>query len=690
MAVSSAEAADDAAGGRPPIRIVIEGPGHDWADRNPGRLPPLTVWVHNHSDRPAVVVRPFMDWHEDRWHYEVRGNDMRRVGPAFRPYSSNPAPVHAEDLVLLGPDRWAAIFAPIHSKTAYASDGRPTVMGPVDLPPLPAGDYALRISYRVLSLPDYRSDQESDDEAARTLNPLIRPVFVSSEPYRFRVAPVPGRRDATPSDRIACPDGDDLWAAAWELRQGGEVGDATAAELLFLLADGSALPDVRTAAAIALSGRRPIPPEAFSALIRTVGDSRSSPEAREYAAQVFRDITPPPPWGPEVRHFTSPAAPAVPALTAMLRMKDDLYQHETPLQALAAIGPAARSAVPELLAMLERPDAPDWQIVGALSAVGADPPDIPAVSRALWQWYRRDPTVRHVALVALARLERPLGAAESDEIAERLVRCVADPWQGRRCPCICGCGRALAAMGAAGHAAAPRLRELCGRAFEPDVRVNAAFALMGVDPSSELPAKTLAAMLLQPPDDRPDDDDPRLTAIGEVRLPPARAALLALAGSEGRPGADGLLRSVTPALLESLRHGPLCGPPGRRRDDESLLHTMAEVLARVGPPARRWLPELRAVSRRYSPVPETGQVALAVWKVGGDPEPAVRKLIEAAAFDRYEYRNCLPTVLRIMEEAEPTVLPAVRPALQSLDWELPAADPNRPAIRRLLAADARR
>jgi len=195
---------------------------------------------------------------------------------------------------------------------------------------------------------------------------------------RVATAEHPGLNTASPTDR------------ADEVRRIGGRG-ATADLKALTGALGASDDGVREAGAWSLTQMGPAAGPAVPALVKAMEDS--SPGVRGLAALALRDVEP------------GASAPALQALTAHLSDPDENVRMMT-AQAIARQGPRAKSAIPALIALAQKPDQHPHVLRSVADALGLIGPDareaLPAL-RELW----KIPRVRWAADLAIKRIETP-------------------------------------------------------------------------------------------------------------------------------------------------------------------------------------------------------------------------------------------------------------------------------------------
>jgi HEAT repeat protein len=271
-------------------------------------------------------------------------------------------------------------------------------------------------------------------------------------------------------------------------------------------------------------------------------------------------------------------APAVAVLAAVLPRADDQHRRVA-VDALTALGPRARPALPALLDALGEGQIETRRLVArSLWGIGVEPASLP---RLLTDLPDHDPWVRLWVVRALTTLGPALAPA-----VPPLVEALADP--------------------------------------SPMVRDSLAWALLLAGPDPLPPLREALGSL-----------DPALRrgaaeALGRVRDPARREALesalgdadegVRFAAAEALPGAEGAVRALgdllrSPAARSRERAAYLLGGLGPEAAPavSALASTLADsdplvrqacawALGRVGPPAAQAVPALQAATRDEDPV----------------------------------------------------------------------------------------
>ncbi|WP_406695840.1 HEAT repeat domain-containing protein [Singulisphaera sp. Ch08] len=250
--------------------------------------------------------------------------------------------------------------------------------------------------------------------------------------------------------------------------------------------------------------------------------------------------------------FGALAAPAVPALTDALRDDDPLTRWFA-AAVLAEIGPMAKGAVPELIALLrskdELPPAPspvgfrmmrgkhDRLAVMAAEALGKIGPDARAAVVSLTEaLVDPDEVLRCVAAEALGGI-----GADAEAAVPSLIRALHDP------QCLVG-DKAAMALGQVGVAAVPALIEVL-HGHDPDARRRAMTALGGIGPKAA-PALTDLVRAVADPDE--EIRTVAAEALGEIGIgPEAVAAIPGLIAAGKDP--DRIVRKNATEALGKIR-----------------------------------------------------------------------------------------------------------------------------------------
>jgi HEAT repeat protein/S1-C subfamily serine protease len=330
-------------------------------------------------------------------------------------------------------------------------------------------------------------------------------------------------------------------------------------------------------------------------------------------------------WSPSSRPGLSAAAVNTGALQSSIRKlldADEAVRAEG-ARGLIRIGPDARLAQQQLLAMLEDPSAlVRGLVVDALRHSGQPSPD--ELANLLPALRSRYPEPRSYALEVMTQLAdqiRPAGAAPD------VLRLLSDPDAGVRLRAV----RALTRL--AGSVKETEARPALEKALsdgDARVRVAAAEAYLALVPPVKADVTALAGLLRKPQ--------------SELRVQAALA--LARLGAKGKP--------ATPDLLEALREGDanVCraclaalGAVGvepkalvpelrRRLDDKDVDVRLAalEAVSLTGPAGRELVPAIASgLTDRSEKVRLAAAGALS--EMGAESTPAVDTLLKALADD---------------------------------------------------------
>jgi HEAT repeat protein len=353
-----------------------------------------------------------------------------------------------------------------------------------------------------------------------------------------------------------------------------------------------------------------------------------------------------------IRSDCAPLATTLLFLAEAARHADRLQRNDGPTRiraarALGEIGPAARAAVPALLAATEDPDPS--VVTEALRALGAIVPEDRSALPVLLRRLERGPELAWAEWLGASdwlnpERDRALARRYLPRLIERLRDPSPEEWATLR-PC-------LITLGVTAEGAAPALEKLyhAREARLERVEVLETWALVCRDPA---PVVRLGLR----------DPDPRLPGtarrLAEDLGPRAAAALPALAQT--------LRRATTPGECEEIVR--IMRDVGAGSDElvETLAAVLgdpypqphaAQLLGELGPAAVKVLPALKARLRDRN---VSARVAVAVLRLGGPDrralavleeklaEPADRRLaLDAAAELGPEGRALAPTLRRLL------------------------------------------
>ena len=351
-------------------------------------------------------------------------------------------------------------------------------------------------------------------------------------------------------------------------------------------------------------------------------------------------------------------------------------------RALAAIGPAARAAVPHLRIRLTDPSGEIRLLaVEALRKID-DQPDglVPAVLSVLRD-RREDDSSRRTAAALLGELaeRHPVPV---DELIRDLRRargqnrgCLVEalgrlgPKARAAVPLLCRLTRdpdpslrieaavALTRIDPANRAIVPALQAVL-RDPDPFLRIEAAKALARIDPANPMIVPTLQAVLREPRATVVKADDPLLVA--RVDAVDALAML----------DADVVVRELLPLLIDLIRERPDPRTAAERaeavrREYIELGTSIALLLQQLGPKARSALP---ALTTQLRDLDDTRQADWLNALQAIDPDhpellPALLRVLEG---DPEAWRSVQPALARLGGRARP-VLPGLLRSAREAD-----------------------
>ncbi|HJZ90587.1 MAG TPA: HEAT repeat domain-containing protein, partial [Gemmataceae bacterium] len=361
-------------------------------------------------------------------------------------------------------------------------------------------------------------------------------------------------------------------------------------KLIALLNDSEST--IQYAAIEALAAIGPSAKEAVGELAKKV--ESIEPELARDAARALRAMGP-------------AAAPAVPSLAKALESNDQGLCIDA-AQTLAAIGPEAVGAVETLAKNLAKPETRRDERLALLQAVTAIGPAakeaVPAITKLVGD---RDSATRIAAAETLARI-----APGNPDAVKKLVELLKDSQLNAQ---VAGL-KALAGMGPAASSAAANIRPLLAK--EGSIRVWAAATLTAFGTDADANAKIVIAALK---DKAAAAQSAHMAAVEAVPL-------LGVKGAAGVPelieclkektavgrGEGGQLRERAARSLGKLgEHGKAAIPAlsGMLKDpDRNARKAAAEALGLIGPEAVLAVPKLRDLAKNDPALADVAQAAL--------------------------------------------------------------------------------
>jgi HEAT repeat protein len=309
------------------------------------------------------------------------------------------------------------------------------------------------------------------------------------------------------------------------------------------------------------------------------------------------------------------ARPALPALVAALK-EGDAGLRQYAADALRQLGPEAKAAVPELIKGATSPNEEEClRSIATIGAVGPAAKEAVPTLLKLMDYKntpkdnRAVPAVRRSAAAALADI------AAAEAVGPLTTAMTADASTDVRIEAT----RALSRIGPAAKSALPELEKIAGAKGDPVLKLWASLARARIAGGDLEPFLTELATLLHDTKTRKADRDMAVLVLAEVG--PVNAAALAeiteLARDKKLPPAQkgAVVRSLGKAPAATAKEAVTLLVELSKENDATTRTASVEALGELGPKAKDAAARLRDLADRGDALSPTAAVALE--KVGG-------------------------------------------------------------------------